>query len=265
MINYLRILVMIKLRLMRPLACFGLMLAMIATFLFTGCANEKPLETQGHFKLITEIPEGKTTVEVLELRYSDRVEALSQKISRALAANKNWWLEYMKTHIDERPLPYHTNMGISKLEYAEYLEGVDKSRHLQKVSDASLIFKRRGEVLSIDIGAPSSPIEKWRLNLSSGKLSTPRGDVDKPTWKKGDDPTQPLGAYEGYSWQYGKSSADLSNIRTETLWIYRLKPAGMMFWRMEDSVTEDNQIVRSIDLKFRYDPKQLEIPPAHLP
>ena len=235
------------------IAVFWLSLSLLV-MITAGCAATKLSEN--HFKFGEVIPEGETTVEMLELRYSERVEELALRMSRAVATNQDWWFDYLKSHIDDRPLPYHTNFGVSKVEYTEYLDGADKSRQLWKVSDATLIFKRNGDLLGFDIGDPSSPVEKWRLNLSSGKLFTPTGDVNRPTWKTGNDAIQPIGCYEGYSWHYEDGDIKLNNVRLVTLWIYRLKPSGMIFWRMEDSEMRDKQMVRSTDLKFRYDPKQ---------
>ena len=209
-----------------------------------------------HFRLSDVIPTGKTTVELLEVRFSERVEELARRWSSAVATNREWWMEYVKKHADERPLPYHTNLGISEQEYTEYLEGADKSRHLRKVSDAYVTFKREGNLLSIDIGDASSPVEKWKLNLSTGDLLTPAGDAGKPVWKNSDDATQPLGAYEGYSWNFEKSDATMSNARTASLWVYRLKANGMIFWRIQDGEMRHNRSVRHLDLMFRYDPKQ---------
>lgn len=207
-----------------------------------------------HFKLSDVIPTGKTTVELLEVRFSERVEQLALKMNNALAINQDWWMDYVKKHAGESPLPYHTNIGISEQEYKEYLEGAEKSRHLRKVSDAYVIFRRKGDFLSIDIGDTNSPVEQWRLNLSNGDLLMPAGDGGKPEWTFSDDVTQPLGAYEGYSWRFEKSNASESDIHTVWLWIYHLKATGMIFWRIKDGEMRDNRSVRSLDLQFRYDP-----------
>jgi hypothetical protein len=165
-------------------------------------------------------------------------------------------MDYLKRHVDERPLPYHTNLGISEQEYKEYLDGAEKSRYLRKVSDAYLTFKRKGEILHIDIGDANSPVQQWQLNLSTGDLLMPTGDAGKPEWRYSDDTTQPLGAYEGYSWRLEKGNEDISDLQTASLWIYRLKANGMIFWRIWDGELQNNRSVRSLDLQFRYDPKQ---------
>jgi hypothetical protein len=207
-----------------------------------------------HFLLSDVIPTGKTTVEVMEVRFSERVEELSRRLSSAVATNQDWWMDYVKKHVDESPLPYHTNLGMTEQEYKEYLDGSEKSRHLQKVSDAYVTFKRKGDFLSIDIGDASSPVEKWQLNLATGELLMPARDAVKPEWKSSDDTTQPLGAYEGYSWRFEKDNASMSDIETASLWVYRLKANGMIFWRIKDGEMRDNRSVRSLDLSFRYDP-----------
>jgi hypothetical protein len=226
----------------------------LLSILVSGCSADT--SPTNHFRLSDVIPTGKTTVEVMEIRFSPRVEELATRFSSAVATNQEWWMDYVKKHVDEHPLPYHTNLGISAQEYAEYLDGAEKTRHLRKASDAYVTFKRKGDLRSIDIGDASSPVEKWQLNLSTGDLLMPAGDAGKPQWKSSNDTTQPLGAYEGYSWRFEATNATMSDIQTASLWIYRLKENGMIFWRIKDGELRGNQTVRSLDLQFRYDPKR---------
>ena len=219
----------------------------------TGCAA--PKSTQDHFKLSKVIPNGKTTVEVLEVRYSERVEELALKMSRALATNQDWWVEYVKQHSGDYPLPYHPNSGLTQAEYAEYLDGVDKTRHLHKVSDAYVVFGREGDLISIDLGDESSPVTKWRLNILTGELMLPIGETIKPVWRSGNNVTAPIGAFEGYHWDYDNPTESPSNCNIASLDIYRLKPSGMIFWRIKEGKMENNRCTGSLDISFRYDPK----------
>ena len=210
---------------------------------------------ESRFKLADVIPAGKTTVELVEMRFSERAEELARKWTSAVATNQDWWMDYVKKYAGGGPLPYHTNLGISEKEYKEYLEESDKSRHLNKTTDAYLIFKRHGEVLSLDIADTNSPVEALRLNLSTGDLFAAVGRVGKPAWCSSGDTTQPIGAYEGYSWRYEKGDVEKGNFRIVSLWIYRLKPSGKIFWRIQDGETRKNRNVHSVDLRFQYRPK----------
>jgi hypothetical protein len=239
------------------LLSFGPHWAVLACILLLGCSEGKPAKDR--FALSDVIPTGKTVVEILELRFSERVEELAKRWSSTVATNQDWWMDYVKKHADERPLPYHTNLGISESEYAEYLDGAKKTRHLRKVSDAYLVFKRKGDLLKIEIGDPTSPVEKWSLNVSNGELLTPTGNAGKPEWRMSADATLAIGAYAGYDWQWEKGDAAMSNVKVVSLSVYRLNPSGMIFWRLKDGEMQDNRSVRSLDLMFRYNPNQVKL------
>jgi hypothetical protein len=164
-------------------------------------------------------------------------------------------MEYVKQHSGDYPLPYHTNSGLTQAEYAEYLDGADKTRHLHKVSDAYVVFGRQGDLISIDLGDDTSPIAEWRLNALNGKLLLPIGKTVKPVWVSGDDATQPIGAFEGYRWNYESPAESPANCNIASLDIYRQKPSGMIFWRIKEGKMENNRCIRSLDSSFRYDPK----------
>jgi hypothetical protein len=232
---------------------FGLTLMMM---IMAGCAAQK--SSANHFKFGQVIPTGKITVEVLEIRFSKRTEELALQMNSAVATNQDWWMEYIKQHHDDYPLPYHTNIGLTQAEYAEYLDGANRTRHLHKVSDAYIIFGRQGDLISIDLGDENSPVAKWRLNALTGELLLPIGKSVKPVWVSGDDLTQPIGAFEGYRWNYESPSEAPSNRNIASLDIYRQKPSGMIFWRIKEGKIEDSHCVRSLDSSFRYDPKCVE-------
>jgi hypothetical protein len=70
-----------------PTTC-GLLWALIV---FWGCGKDTPFGKEHHFELADEIPIGKTTVEILQMRYRERTEELSQRMSVTVATNKVWW------------------------------------------------------------------------------------------------------------------------------------------------------------------------------
>jgi hypothetical protein len=218
-----------------------------------GCAAQR--SGKNHFNLCDAIPNGKTTVEVLEIRYSERVEELALRMSNAMATNQDWWTGYIKQHSGDYPLPYNPHFGLTQAEYAEYLEGADKTRHLHKVSDAYVTFERKANLIRIDLGDDNSPVAKWRLNVLTGELRLPIGETLKPLWCSSDDITQPIGAYDGYSWDYEKPTESLSHCNVASLTIYRLKPSGMIFWRIKEGEIDNNHFTRSLDISFRYDQK----------
>jgi outer membrane murein-binding lipoprotein Lpp len=222
------------------------------TVLIAGCSSPA---TQKSFNLADAIPTGETAVEVLGVRYSDRVEELAQRMSSTVSTNQTWWIEYIKQHADDRPLPYHANFGLMKQEYAEWLDGMETTRHLQKASDAYVVFGRKGDFATVDVGDTNSSVGKWQLNTVTHEVILPTGEVIKAKWHSGDDATQPIGAYEGYGWICEPSNNTTSNYCTASLEIFRLKPSGMIFWRVNEGEIQNYRCVRTLDAAFRYKPK----------
>jgi len=206
-----------------------------------------------HFKLSDVIPTGKTVVEILTVAFGKRAEELSTKFQQGIQAHRDWWIGYVKTNsASNQPLPYHPNLGLTEKEYREYLDEMEKSRRLDKSSEAWLIFKRSGDVLSLDTGDPDSPLEKLRLDLAMGDLKTSAGAVGKPTWRSSDSPEALIGPYEGYSWHYEKTDKTMSDIRVVSLDIYRLKRGGKIFWRLKDSEVKASRNKRAFEVMFQY-------------
>lgn len=220
--------------------------------LLPGCSSKS---IQKNFNLATAIPTGEKTVEVLTVRYSDRVEELAQKMSSTVSSNQEWWVEFIKQHADDRPLPYNTNFGLTKQEYAEFLDGGKKTRQLKKVSDALVTFTHEGDFVTVDVGDTNSTVGKWLLNTETLEVRLPTGEVIKPEWHSNTDATQPIGVSEGYVWHFEPTNAEPSDIRTASLEIFRLKPSGMIFWRINEGEIQNKRIIRSLDVAFRYAPK----------
>ena len=129
------------------------------------------------------------------------------------------------------------------------------SKRAEELATKCVIFNRQGELLTLDIGNTNSPAEKLRLNLATGELFASVGRVGNPAWRSSEDATQPIGTYEGYHWHHEVGEVDKGNIHVVSLWIYRLKPSGKIFWRIQDGETRNHRNVQSFDLTFQYQPK----------
>jgi hypothetical protein len=228
---------------------------LICILVVMGCSKDK--SAKEHFALSDVIPTGRTAVQILEVRYSERAEELSLKMGMAVAANQEWMMDYLKKHVDERPLPYHPNFGLSATEYTEYLEAAEKTAHLRKAADAYVEFRREGDLLTMEIGDPV--VDKWSLNLSSGELLSPSGNAGKPEWQSRGATNAVLGAHDGYYWYHENGDAMSGSFKLVSLSIFRLKPSGMIFWRVKDSEMQNNKSVRSFNIAFQYEPKRARL------
>ncbi|HMP83519.1 MAG TPA: hypothetical protein PKA41_12535 [Verrucomicrobiota bacterium] len=224
---------------------------------FAGESNALPL-----FKLADVLPDGPSEIELMTIRLTDRANELMLKSQAAIATNQDWYLEHVKRAKPGKPLDYDPRLGLTKEEYAESLQEIKNRQLASTGTRLPCVFQRRGETLSIDIGNTNTPLSKIRLNTTTGELFASVGRVGTPTWKTGDNPTSPIGAYEECSWEYVKNDLNTFDERIVKLQIWRLKPSGKILWRFRDSEIVHKQNKQSFDLAFQHSPKSIQIDSA---
>src|SRR5215210_5114173 len=87
------------------------------------------------------IPVGTFTVAVMDFVTSPRLKELTQRFQIAVQSDPAWLLEYTKAN--DRPgvpLPYHSKMGLSEVEYREMLSLLGEMR-LSSVANAVLTVR----------------------------------------------------------------------------------------------------------------------------
>lgn len=219
------------------LFCFALQTRAVTT-------NSTPL-----FELSAVVPKGKCDLEFMTLKISERGTELMAKFQRAVAANRDWFMEYVK-NAPEGPLPYDKRLGLTEAEYAEYL-GELENRHLGSMAiKAPCLFRHDGDTLSLEVGDKDSPLSKIKLNLKTGELTASVGLIGKPEWISQTETNGPLGAYDGCSWHYEKTDLEKYDVRLVKLDIWRLKPSGKVLWRFKDSEVVNKESKQAFEVVF---------------
>jgi hypothetical protein len=210
------------------------------------------------FKLEDVLPSGRCDLELMTVEFSDRAKELTLKWQAAVATNQDWFLEQVKRAKPGKPLDYDPRLGITQEEWAEYLREAE-NRHLASTATrVPCLFRRRGDMLTIDIGDTNSPLSKIRLNLKTGRLFASVGLVGMPTWKATDDPASPIGTNEACSWRYESSDLETFNVRIVKLDIWRLKSSGKILWRFKDAEVVKKQSKLNFEVLFQHSPKGVQ-------
>ena len=219
---------------------------------FAGESNTPAL-----FKLADVLPTGRCEIELMTIRFTERAQELTLKFQAAVATNQDWFLEYIKQAKPGEPLDYDPRLGLTKEEYAEYLREAE-NRHLASTGTRlPCVFRRRGDLLSLDIGDTNSPLSRLRLDTATGELFASVGRVGIPTWRTSDDTASPIGAYDACSWEYEKSDLNAFDVRIVKLDVWRLKPSGKILWRFKDSEMVHKQNKQSFEVLFQYSPRSI--------
>jgi len=216
---------------------------------FAGESNAPAL-----FKLADVLPKGRCEIELMTIQFSDRAIELTLKWQAAVATNQDWFLEQVQQAKPGKPLDYDPRLGVTKVEWAEYLREAE-NRHLGSTGTrVPCIFRRKGDTLSLDVGDTNSPLSKIRLNTATGELFASVGRVGTPTWRSSDDPASPIGAYDACSWEHENSDLDAFDVRIVKLDIWRLKSSGKILWRFQDLEMVHKQNKESFEVLFQHSP-----------
>lgn len=225
----------------------------IALFVVQSFAGES--STPAQFALAEVLPTGRCDIDLMAIQFSDRAKELALKCQAAVATNQDWFLQQVKQAKPGKPLDYDPRLGVTKEEWAEYLREADNRHLVSTGTRLPCIFRRKGDMLSLDVGDTNSPLSKIRLNTTSGELFASVGRVGTPTWRTSDDPASPIGAYDACSWSYEKSDPDAFDVRIVKLDIWRLRPSGKILWRFRDSEMVHKQNKQSFEVLFQHSPK----------
>jgi len=214
---------------------------------FAGESNTPAL-----FKLADVLPNGQCEIEVMTLKFTDRANELALKMQAAVSTNQDWFLEQIKKAKPSEPLDYDPRFGLTKKEYSEYLREVE-NRHLASTGTRlPSEFRQTGDMLSLDVGDTNCPLSNIQLDTISGELFASVGRVGMPTWDSNNDPSRPIGRYDGCEWLYEKGDSNTFTVRIVKLNIWRLKPSGKILWRFQDSEIVNKQSKQNFDVAFEY-------------
>ncbi len=86
--------------------------------------------------------------------FSAQTKELESRLQAAVQRRPEWWLDYVQKNAEIRPLPYHTNLGLSEVEYKTLLR----------------LYKTKRLTQSGNIVLECKHAEGGRIRLSSEQL-----------------------------------------------------------------------------------------------
>ena len=197
------------------------MKATVTTILLLLAATASCAESARQF-----IPTGIVKARVMQLAVSPRAAELTAKFQASVASNKEWWLEYVKGATPGQPLPYNTRMGLTEVEYAEYLQ-LARAQELTQVGEAPLQFAwpSKEQVVVTSEGALPD-FGSLRIDLATDSVETPYGKLTDRSEINNQSPDSPTGPWRGVQWKRAPTSGDLASGIAAKLALGRLVPSG---------------------------------------
>lgn len=134
--------------------------------------------------------------------------AIGKKLQQSLAANPGWFESYMKETAPKpgQPLPYHQKMGITKEEYATFLEA-NKSMGLKKLSDAVVRFEQAQGKVTMHIEGVTLPADTFEFSADGQSMKCSLGSTGAPQTIDQTNESAPTGAWKGIQWSISEGVA----------------------------------------------------------
>ena len=160
-------------------------------------------------------PVGQHKVDLLTVGMTKEAEDIGRKLQQSLAADPAWLESYLKETAPKpgEPLPYHQKMGITKDEYARFLEAA-KGMGLRKVSDAVVRFEQAEGKLTMHIEGVELPSKTFEFSSDGQTMTCSLGRSGAPEAIDQKNESAPTGAWIGRQWivSEGSSTPSLTGI-----------------------------------------------------
>lgn len=143
------------------------------------------------------LPRKRVEARLMEMTLSKRCVEIGETMEAAIAANPEWWQEFIGKAEPGKPLPYDKNLGVTEAEYAEYLKLCETPELAQTdtLDFRAIELEENVFVLSVRTERSlSGLIVDLTRNQATGKTGI-CADTFRVDVKDG-----PLGAWSGYQW-----------------------------------------------------------------
>ena len=146
-------------------------------------------------------------------------------------------------------MPYHENLGLTKEEYAKYLELWDK-RDFKVIQEVAVRLEKLGDQWMVRVGGVGAKIGLLRFDPSTGTFKSPNGTMERIDDIKA-DPASILRAWTGQEWKYEKKGA--LGVTKENFAIGKTedKKFGLLVYRLQDIGVEGRSLYdQSVLIRF---------------
>jgi len=147
----------------------------------------------------------KIVASIMTLSMDERGNRIAAEYSAAIQNNREWFLDYVKKHAEEYPLPYNGKFGISEADY-EYLIYASSQMKLIKTDDIEIVTKQNGDTLELEFIGKYAFLGKIIFKNEKREITTMYGKYTRGEPINNTDEYSPTGAWVGESWELNKIS-----------------------------------------------------------
>lgn len=175
------------------------------------------------------------TVEIYEIVAPQKAIEYGNKIQKSIINNREWWHSYVKKTMPGKPLPYHSNMGVSKSEYEEYLILAQKFE-LRKTGISQITINKQNEKIILNGNSKLEKFKNITIDKKRNSINTEYGSLtiyNKITASKNQQPEP----WNGHQWKYEKSISDSRGILVKLAVGKTNSNKGIIYYDVKDART----------------------------
>lgn len=191
-------------------------------------AQDSAPEILAEYLIPNEIAKG----DVVTVIPPEEIQPYLEKVKEASEKNMEWFAEYSAKATPGIPLPYHENLGLSKEEYAKYLELWDE-RDFKVVQEVAVRLEKLGDQWMVRVGGVGAKISLLRYDPATGAFKSPNGTMERIEDIKA-DPASILRGWTGKEWKYEKKGALGVTKENFALGKTEDKKYGLLVYRLQD-------------------------------
>ena len=198
------------------------------------------------------IPNGSVVAKVMQMVLSPRGEELAARLQHAVSKNRDWWLEHVKSATPGQPLAYDSRMGLTEVEYDEYLELASKPS-LGQVKEVPLNFRWSSEAQVVLDGQDSLPdLTGVRIDLISDSVTTDYGVLAERSEINNASTDSPTGPWRGVQWKLESVEANSTSGVVAKLALGRLSQSGEGILYFDAKKVEGGALTRKSSIILFY-------------
>ncbi len=154
------------------------------------------------------LPDTLTKGEVIVVLPPREIQKYIKKVEDSAEEHEEWFREYSKKSKPGVPLAFHENLGLTKDEYAEYID-LWKKREFKAVPNGKVVIRleqpKPGEWM-IRVTGEGSPISLLRYIEPKDQVKSPNGEMERIADIDA-DPMSILGAWSGPEWKFQEETS----------------------------------------------------------
>jgi len=178
------------------------------------------------------------------------IEKFLSKVEAAARKNPKWFKEFTGAAKPGTPLPYHENLGLTKVEYDEYL-ALWAKREFKPTTEVMLVLRETfGNTWSLTASGEAGAISTLRYDPKTDTFRSPNGELKRLEDIKADKESI-LGAWSGKEWRFEEKS-ELGQIK-ENIAVGKFDKTGfgLVVYRVQEISTEGSRLLDK-SLVIRY-------------